>query len=180
MNYAESILAQRYAQAYLNVHIEAISYKDFRAIREAGLYFARNKYLLFFLNWPAIKTPAKITALIQAMRYCQIPESIDGLIALLAAHKRMFLIVSILESICELYEHKHNIAQVTISTSHPVTDQELKVMQQFLANKTGLSIIYDYKIDKKLIAGIRLQSDTFLWEYSINKQLDSIKLPLIR
>lgn len=180
MNYAESILARRYAQAYLNVYIDSISYKDFRAIRSSGAFFNQNKNLLFFLNWPAIKTSEKINALREAMHYCQIPESINRLIDLLAEHKRMFLIGAILQLICKLYEKKHAIAQVTISTSHPVTDQELKVMQQFLANKTGLSIIYDYKIDKKLIAGIRLQSDTFLWEYSINKHLESIKLPLIR
>lgn len=180
MNYSESVLSQRYAQAYLNVHIDTISYKYFRNIRDAALFFAQNRHLLFFLNWPAIKTPAKIDALRQAMNYCQVPASIDRLIDLLAAHRRMFLIINILEYICKIYEKKHAIAQVTISSSHPVTDQELKVMQEFLANKTGLSIIYDYKIDKKLIAGIRLQSDTFLWEYSINKKLESIKLPLIR
>lgn len=180
MNYAESVLAQRYAQAYLNVYIDSISYKDFRLIRDAGLFFAQNRHLLFFLNWPAIKKPAKIAALRQALEYCQVPSSINRLIDLLAAHKRMFLIIKILEYICKLYEKRHAIAQVTVTSSHPVTDQELKVMQQFLANKTGLSIIYDYKIDKKLIAGIRMQSDTFLWEYSINQQLKSIKLPLIR
>lgn len=180
MNGAESILAKRYAQAYLNVHIELISYKDFRTIRDAALFFASHRQLLFFLNWPAIKTSTKIIALRQAMAYCQMPESFNRLIDLLAAHRRMFLVIKILACICELYEQKHAIAQVTITSSHPMEPQELQVMQQFLANKTGLSIIYDYKIDKKLIAGIRLQSDTFLWEYSINKQLESMKVPLIR
>jgi F-type H+-transporting ATPase subunit delta len=180
MNYTESVLAQRYAQAYLNLYIDSISYKDFRAIRDAGLFFAKNRHLLFFLNWPAIKKVTKITALQQALEYCQVPSSINHLVVLLAAHKRMFLITKILEYICALYEKKHAIAQVTISSSHPMTDQQLKVMQQFLAHKTGLSIIYDYKIDKKLIAGIRMQSNTFLWEHSINQQLENIKLPLIR
>lgn len=180
MNSAESVLAKRYAQAYLNVYVDSISYKDFRLMRDAALFFAAQRQLLFFLNWPAIKTSTKISALRQAMAYCQMPESFNRLIDLLASHKRMFLIIKILACICEIYEKKHAIGQVTITSSHPIEPQELNVMQQFLANKTGLSIIYDYKIDKKLIAGIRLQSDTFLWEYSINKQLESMKVPLIR
>ena len=180
MNYAESTLARRYALAYLHVHIDSISYTDFRIIRDAGIFFTKNRHLLFFLHWPAIKASDKIAAVRQALAYCQVPSSIEGLVDLLAHHKRLFLIGTILQSVCDIYEKQHAIVQVTISTSHPVVDQDLKVVQQFLANKTGLSIIYDYKIDKKLIAGIRLQSSTFVWEYSINKQLQSIKVPLIR
>lgn len=180
MNYPQAIIAQRYAQAYINLYGNALSYRDFLVIRDTEIFFKKNRQLLFFLNWSAIKIEEKKEALRKAMEYCAVHHSINNLIDLLALHKRLFLIIPVLTGICALYQKKHKITQVMITSSHAMTDQELKSVQQFLANKTGLSIIYDYKVDPKLIAGIRLQGDTFLWEHSIKKQLESIRLPLIR
>ena len=77
---------------------------------------------------------------------------------------------------CALPISRNKIARVKISSSHDITQQDLDAIERFLVNQTGLSIIYTYAIDKKLIAGIRLQSNTLLWECSINKQLTQIKL----
>ena len=37
--------------------------------------------------------------------------------------------------------------------------------------QTAATNLYAYSIDTDLIAGVRIQSDTLLWEYSIDKQL---------
>lgn len=176
----ELVIAKKYAQAFLNVYADQMTYDDFFNVCSAAEFFSENKKLLFFLSWPVVATTTKEEALYKILAQCKLSGPFKKLVAILVLHKRTFLIKDVLKQLCILYKKSNNIAAFTISSSHRLHDEEIKMLQEFLANITKHAIIYTYSIDKDLIAGIRLQSETFLWEHSIRKQLASIQLPLIR
>ena len=101
-------------------------------------------------------------------------EGIDKLIDLLITDKRLMLMADILYEISHLYMQQHAIIDWTISSSDELSPEEKKSLEQFLVQKTAMQIVPTYIIDQTLIAGIRLQSDTFLWEYSVKSQLNAL------
>lgn len=174
---SEAYLAKKYAQAFFNVYGDQLSDKDFYNICSAGSFFARHKQVLFFLTWPIIETDIKVKAIKQALLVFHLSDPFDKLVDLLATHKRTFLIMLVLDKLCALYKKNNKIMTFSIASSHQLEADQLDILKRFLMGITGQTIMYEYKVDKKLIAGIRMESQTLLWEYSISMQLASMKLP---
>ena len=177
---AQSVIAKKYANAFLNVFIDQLSPQTMRHVCSLGDFLSRNHLLIYFLRWPVLAKEVKIKALDDMLHQFSLGQPFGKLISLLADNKKMHLIGDILKHICTLYDVRKKRIHFTIASSHDLTTHECSVIVEFLANITGASIIYDYKVDKNLIAGIRLQSNTYLWQYSIGQHLDMMKLPLIR
>lgn len=174
----QRIIAKKYARAFFNVFAGSLTDDEFLIICKAAEFFDNNKHLLFFLGWHSIVTSEKIKALRGTLEYFGlVGKPYDSLIALLARDKRTFLIKDVLDQICQLYQQHKNIGAFAITSSHELSAAELVCLEEYLAKHTGQAIMYSYSVDKNLIAGIRMQSDTALFEYSIRKQLEQIKLP---
>jgi len=68
-----------------------------------------------------------------------------------------------------------NLGEHDLTARVKIDNQNLETIKKFLAHKTEKKIISDYKIDKSIVAGIRLQSSTLLWEYSVYKQCETLR-----
>ena len=171
-------LANKYARAFLNVFFEQLTRDDVAHIDDAVQFLTTNHKIIFLLQLPMINEQTKkenISALCQKL---QLPSSIERLCHLLIGENRLFLIIDILPKIYSYYFERAHILECAF-TSYPQIDQAAcDQLKEFLADKTGYDIIYTYKEDKTLIAGIRLQSDIFLWEHSLAQQIKRLQLPL--
>lgn len=176
----QSFISKKYGNAFLNVFIDQISPQTMQQVCVLGDFLMRNHLLISFLQWPILSGQVKLKAMNDLIHTYSLGRPFEKLVALLADQKRLYLIGNVLIQTCALYAERKNILNFTIESSHDLSVDERLVIVEFLANITGASIIYDYKVDKNLIAGIRLQSNTHLWQYSIRTQLDAMKLPLIR
>jgi len=174
------LLSRRYAQAFMHVYGKDIIESVFEKIRELVSFLLTHRKALFFLQLPHIPSDKKITILTELLvEQFKLPGSFEPLIKQLVDHKRSFLIAKILHQIAQLYMKEHNIEAFIFTSSHELTKAQLEEMKRYLADRLGKDIIYEYKIDKTLIAGIRLLSDTHIWEYSIAQQLHRVSLPLL-
>ena len=177
----ESVIAKKYAKAFFNVFAPSLSDEDFITICQLGDFFEHNKNLLYFLSWHSIAQTEKVAALLHAFEYFNLKgKPYKALITLLSKHKRTFLIKDVLIQLCILYEESRNIGSFAITSSHKMSPEEMQYIEEYLANHSGQDIMYTYSVDKNLIAGVRAQSDTLLFEYSIRKRLAQIKLPKTR
>ncbi len=70
--------------------------------------------------------------------------------------------------------------ECVVATTQELANSEREALNVFFGQQTKHDMRAQYVIDKTLIAGIALRSDTYAWEYSIKKQLHSIKQSLIR
>ena len=66
---------------------------------------------------------------------------------------------------------QQNIASFTIESAHPLSAEQEREVADLLAQLTGKTIIYEYMINKDLIAGLRLHSANYLWERSLEQYL---------
>lgn len=174
-------LVRKYATAFVNVFGAGITQADISNIQQCAQKLDSVPNLSFFLQLTSLSEELKKEALKKIIiTQCGLPSYYSSLIDLLIAHKRSFLITPIMFKIHKLAMRKQGFALFNISSSSELSQDQKTTILHFLEQKTGLHILADYTTDTKLIAGVRMQSSTFLWEQSVRKYLAEVELSLIR
>jgi F-type H+-transporting ATPase subunit delta len=176
MKDAQNILACRYAQAFINVFLDKLSPEDINAIDCTARYLAEHARIIFLLTVPALDDSKKKQAIEQLCAQFNVSEQVKKFMFVLIDHKRAVLLALALRCIVVLYKKEKNILTFSITTAQEVDKNELSVMQQFLARQTGSDIVYTHKVDPTLIAGVRMQSNFYVWEHSVKKHLHAMRL----
>jgi len=173
-------LARKYADAFVNIFGDELTVDDARVMQATGDFLASKHSALFFLRLPIIKDAVKREVLVHVAYEFKLPTTVHILIDVLLHDKRASLIPSILHAISKLYYKRTDIASFTITSSHALSQEQLDRLVGFLEAWTQRAILYTHAIDPTLIAGIRMQSDTLLWEYSIHRKLAQIQQLFMR
>lgn len=169
-------LARKYATAFLNVFIDTISIQDYCALEALKTFLTEHADLIAILKLNVISREKKIQYIEMLFEQSGLPaSSYKKLVALLADDQRLYLIVDVVKQIELLYRMRRNIEEFAIHSSHKLAKEQLEQIKNFLSQKINKHIIYKYQYNKRLIAGIRLQSDVLLWEYSIARQLRDLQ-----
>ena len=176
----QSLLARRYAQAYLNIFGQKYTHEHSMLIAPLMYYMRTHKEALFYLKLSCIKSSVKKNILSKMFAAYGLKDDFDTLLDVLIKHKRLFMLSEVLYCIAQLYKKRNNIIEWTVKSASLMQPEDLEIVYHFLEKKTGMHAEYTYKTDPTLLAGIRLQSNTYLWQHSIRRQLDAMKLPLIR
>jgi ATP synthase F1 delta subunit len=174
------ILARKYAQAFLNAHADEITYDDILQFERAQDYIKPHKAALLLLTLPSFTPAMKRAAVFKILGKFYIPQGFTYLVDLLIEHKRILLLYECITALISLYREQHAIMIFSITSSHELAQTSLDRIQQFLTHATKCVIMYKYAVNTQLIAGIRLQSATFLWEQSIQKDLKNLSICLVR
>jgi F0F1-type ATP synthase delta subunit len=168
------ILAHKYASAYLATLGASLTRAEYERLRAFGIFIKKYERSLVILSVPVIADYEKRMALEKLSELYELPPSINALWALLITHKRVLLVPACIEEICLLFEQRKNIQRFVISSSHELDVQSLALIKDYLERETGKTVIEEVVLDKRLIAGIRLQSDDYIWEYDVRKQLRTL------
>jgi ATP synthase F1 delta subunit len=169
-------ISKKYAQAVFNVFGASMVRDDIERIEKIVSFLGQHKKALFFLQLAHIDLDVKMRSLDELFVDFSDKKPFMRLIRFLLDENRGHLIDGVLREIVSLYYDAHKIMPCAITSSHELSSDELHKVEQFLARQTGDDIIYTYKRDPSLIAGLRVQSKTILWEHSIRKQLRELAL----
>ena len=173
----ESVVAKKYAAAFLNVYMSYLKPNFIDRLDNLIKLMGQHREALFYIKLSCIPDTIKKEALNKLFEQFGLEKEFGYLINLLVEHKRLFMLYQVLEYMRELYKQRNGIIECTITYSHPVSREALEEIEAFYEKKSGnTKVIYKAYTDKNLIAGIRIQSDTYLWEHSIAKQLEALKL----
>jgi len=104
------------------------------------------------------------------------PLFIVSLFKLLVSAKRSYMFFSVLDIIFLLWCKEQNIKIMYVYSAGTLDpDTQMKLGLYFSENEEKSKIHMVYAIDKKLIAGIRVESKNTVWDYSLKKQLENVK-----
>ena len=132
MNYAEQILASRYATALLRICGEQFSPDDLIAMQRAVEFFRSHKPALYFLSLPDLAVQEKKEIVHTLFEIVKLPACFHDLVLLLSRHKRLKLVAAVLSATLKLYQEQHNIMNVHIESSASLDEAQLKIIQEFL------------------------------------------------
>ena len=179
IGYSQSDLAKKYARAYLHTLGSQHSLDDFLSMWRASQFLSEHHSLLFYLSLSMIHESDKKRFIDLFFDKFHLFASLKELFYLLLKNKHIFLAADVLRDIYGLYKKEHNIAELHVSSSHDLTDIQLQEIQNFFTKLSRQEVVLRHTVNPLLIAGIRMQTENFLWESSIAQQLRKIKQELV-
>lgn len=175
MNTQDMELARKYAKAFINVFIDKLNAQEIEHVKRLAKFLGQYRRVLFYVQLAFLDGETTKKDFFDLLIKFNLDSLFTNLINLLESQQRLFLLPKILEYIVKLYNEHHGIMEFTIISSHRLNESELSEIVNFLSIKTGKKILYTALIDKRLIAGLKLYSDTYGWEHSVRKQLEALR-----
>ena len=173
-------LEQRYARAFLNVFADVISPQILSSADAFCNYLKEHRRIVFMLKLSVLDDQIKVRGLYELCKRFGLGEPFKRLINLLQVDHRLPLLPDVVCLLEELYMERKQIHPFIIRSSAELGTEERTSLEKFLAQRLPGTILCSYRTDERLIAGIRAQSPTHLWERSIARKLKSLHATLSR
>lgn len=172
----QTVVAQRYARAFLNVHAAQITESDMLNIIAARDYFIQQKDVLSILDMYDLDEKQFKQCITIFLAKFALISAFEQLIMLLKQKHRLFLFRDILKFIVWEYQAYTRRLYFELSSAINLSEKEWDTIRSFLNKLSGSDNIYKSSVDASLIAGIKAMSGDFLWENSIKSRLQKLNL----
>ncbi|MFC1894653.1 ATP synthase F1 subunit delta [Candidatus Dependentiae bacterium] len=170
-----NLIAKKYALAFLNNFFGQLSDEDIDKLIYLQNFLKKNKLFYVYLRIPSLSGDIKQKAIDRLIKSFDLGEPSLRLIVLLLKEGRIEILDKVLSKIVMLYRFRKKIKLFNVASSHELSLNQQEKVIKFLKNMANGRVIAKFIVDKKLISGLRIQSDNFLWERSIAKQLRDVK-----
>ncbi len=171
INETNVLLARRYAQAFFNIYHRDMREEHLPFIQKTATFLRSHSAWLTFFDFPNVKFDQQKQMIKSLLEHFVLPAVLEPLGELLCVHKRMMLLPDVLEQLAGLFLTYNGLVEFTIASMPQLADEQLCILIDFLQKKSEKRVRYTCIVDHRLIAGIRAQSSSLLWEYSIAKKL---------
>ena len=106
-------------------------------------------------------------------------KNLKNFFSILIEKRRIFFISKIIDSFLKLCSRKRGEVKASLVSSKELSDSELESISKDLSSSMGSIIKFDYKIDKELIGGLKLQLGSFMIDTSIKNKLKKFEQQMI-
>lgn len=169
------ITSSKYAKAFINIFKDQMDLKDLNKLEALKDYLEKNREIFVYFNISLIDESIKIEAFNKLLNLFDLNIIYSNISNLLIKNNRISLIIYILKDIINIYKEINNIIEFNLITSNKLSQDRIDLIENFLKNKTGKKIILKEKIDKSLIAGIKIYSQELEWQFSVRNNLNALK-----
>ena len=98
-------------------------------------------------------------------------KNLKNFFLLLIEKRRIFFIKKIFISFLKLCSKKRGEINASLISSKDLSQNELNGISNELSKAMGSTLVFDYKVDKNLIGGLKLQLGSFMIDTSIKNKL---------
>lgn len=175
MNRVKTLLARRYAQAFLRVFSDHITTEDLASLKQASAFLKERPHGMFLMELSLVPEKVKHRLLDDFYQKFNLPEGCKKLCFLLIKSQRVSLLSDIFNYIITFKEKELRITHFEVSSSCALSKQQKEHLMHFLDKRVQGAIDCTFRVDTALIAGIRLQSASLLWEKSVKKRLRALE-----
>ena len=106
-------------------------------------------------------------------------KNLKNFFLLLVEKRRIFFVKKISESFLKLCSKKRGEIKASLISSKELSTTELDEISKDLSKSMGSTIKFDYKVDKELIGGLKLQLGSFMIDTSVKNKLKKYKLAML-
>tara|TARA_Y100000591_G_C21628988_1_gene591778 strand:+ start:246 stop:803 length:558 start_codon:yes stop_codon:yes gene_type:complete len=98
-------------------------------------------------------------------------KNFRNFLLLLIEKRRIFFVTKIFESFLKLCSKKRGEFKASLISSRELSQKELEQISKDLSQSMGATLKFDYKVDKELLGGLKLQLGSFMIDTSIKNKL---------
>ena len=106
-------------------------------------------------------------------------KNLKNFMLLLIEKRRIFFIGKIIDSFLKLCLQKRGEVKASLISSKELSETELENISKELSSSTSSTIKFNYKVDKELIGGLKLQLGSFMIDTSIKNKLNKYKQEML-
>tara|TARA_B100001093_G_scaffold514652_1_gene589168 strand:+ start:2098 stop:2655 length:558 start_codon:yes stop_codon:yes gene_type:complete len=106
-------------------------------------------------------------------------KNLKNFFSVLIEKRRIFFVNKIIKSFVNLCSVKRGELKASLISSKELSEIELENISKDLSSSMGSTIKFDYKTDKDLIGGLKLQIGSFMIDTSIKNKLKKFEKKLL-
>jgi len=106
-------------------------------------------------------------------------KNLKNFFSLLIEKRRIFFVSKIIDGFLKLCSRKRGEVKASLISSKELSETELESISKELSASMGSIIKFDYKFDKELIGGLKLQLGSFMIDTSIKNKLKKFEQQMI-
>ncbi len=171
-------LVRKYALAFTNYFGQPLSDQQRKNVQECSVFFVAHEEFSRALELPGRGKQEKEIALNALCDKFNLDEKFKDLCASLVMKSRISLLPSILQKILVTDYDVKGMEEFVITSSHEIDSSAQEKIKNFIASNAPTTPLCSFRVDPAILSGIRIQSQTRLWERSIEKELRTIYVNL--
>ena len=167
MMYAEAMY-----ESTAQTHNADILYRDARTLKTALDGGAED---LLKLNNPLWKFEQKAQILEHLAQKMPLCKNMLNILKILAKNNELNILPQVLEQFILLYQNKHDIAEVEVTTVMPLSTAQEDLLKTKLSAIFNKEILLHYIINPQIIGGLVLKYGTNFIDNSVKHKLDALE-----
>ena len=165
--------SERYSRALFEVASESNELdKIEKDIKNFQTIFNSTSEVKNFLQNPTQNIQNQIDAINLLAEKLTFSKNLKNFFLLLIEKRRIFFIKKITESFLKLCSKKRGEVKASLISSKELSPKEINEIRVDLSKSMVSNLIFDYKVDEKLIGGLKLQLGSFMIDTSIKNKLN--------
>ena len=164
--------SERYSRALLEVAHEASELEKIENdIKNFASLLNNSQEIKNFVHNPTQSKENQNNALKLLAEKLNMSKNLKNFMFLLIEKRRIFFVEKIIDSFLKLCAQKRGEVKASLISSKELSETEIETISKDLSTSMGSTIKFDYKVDKELIGGLKLQLGSFMIDTSIKNKL---------
>ena len=164
--------SERYSRALFDVANESNELDQVEnGIRNFQSLFNESPEIKNFIQNPTQSIETQLNFIDLLSKKLDFRKNLKNFFLLLVEKRRMYFVKKISESFLKLCSKKRGEIKASLISSKELSQMELNEINKDLSQSMGSKIIFDYKVEKELIGGLKLQIGSFMIDTSIRNKL---------
>jgi F-type H+-transporting ATPase subunit delta len=164
--------SERYSRALFEVAKESGELEKIETdIKNFQLILNNSLELQNFIQNPTQSINVQNSVIGLISKKLEFSKNTNNFLSLLIKKRRIFFVKKILDSFLRLCSKKRGEIKASLVSSKELSSTELENISKELSLSMGSKIKFDYKVNKDLIGGIKLQLGSFMIDTSIRNKL---------
>ena len=172
--------SERYSRALFEVANESNELdKIENDMRNFQSLFNSSSEIKNFIQNPTQSKNTQNSVILLITEKLDFSKNLKNFFLLLIEKRRIFFVKKISESFLKLCSKKRGELKASLISSKELSQAELDEISKDLSKSMGSTIKFDYKVDKELIGGLKLQLGSFMIDTSIKNRLKKYKQAML-
>lgn len=144
-------------------------------LSELSKLFSENPEFTKLMGTPTVSVEEKLSLCSDIIKAGNVSKLCGNLLCLLVEKNRMSCFSGIEKTFRGLYNDKFKLAEITVTTSAPLSDKLRDKIAEKMSEVIGKKVTLVERVDEKLIGGVVIDYESRRYDGSVKSRLDALK-----
>ena len=145
---------------------------------ELNKVFSENPEFIKLMGAPTVPLEEKLAIVSEIVKSGKVSELMSNLMCVLTEKGRMSCFAGITKRFRELYNDKLKLAEITVTTSAPLSDEMKSKIAEKMSKVIGKTVTIVERVDAKIIGGVIIDYGSRRYDGSVKAKLNELSKEL--